>query len=168
MKRAILLGFFWVAVTSASNAQNAAGEFTGKVISVVDGNTLEIKSNDNQTYTVLLAGIDSPELNQEYGDKAKRMLEKLSLEKQVTVHLKGKDRRGQDLAEVLVNGDEDIRIELLKEGMAWTAERNPLPELEEHRVKAQQKGKGLWKQEDPTPPWTFRRQQTMMQAKSSN
>jgi micrococcal nuclease len=35
------------------------------------------------------------------------------------------------------------------------------------RVKAQEKGKGLWKETDPTPPWTYRRQQTMTQFKTS-
>lgn len=167
MKRVILLGIIWVAYTGLSFAQSVQGEFTGKVISVIDGNTLEVLSSDNQTQTILLAGIDSPELNQEYGDKAMKMLEKLSLDKKVMVRFTGKDRKGQNLGEVLIEGKLDIRIELLKEGLAWTAERNPLPELEEYRVKAQQKGKGLWKQEEPTPPWIYRRQQTMMQAKSN-
>jgi len=162
------MGILLMASASLSLAQTAPDELTGKVITVIDGNTLEVMGGDNQTHTVLLIGIDSPELNQEFGDKAKRLLEKLALEKSVTVRFRGKDRKGQSLAEVLVEGKEDIRIELLKEGLAWTAERNPLPELEEYRVKAQQKGKGLWKQDDPTPPWTFRRQQTMLQAKSSN
>jgi micrococcal nuclease len=168
MKREILVGILLMASASLSLAQSTSDELVGKVITVVDGNTLEVIGNDNQTHTIFLMGIDSPELNQEFGDKAKRMLEKLSLEKNVMVRFKGKDRKGNDLAEVLVEGKIDIRIELLKEGMAWTTERNPLPELEEHRIKAQQKGKGLWKQEDPTPPWTFRRQQTMLQAKSSS
>jgi micrococcal nuclease len=56
---------------------------------------------------------------------------------------------------------------LLKEGLAWTAEKNPIPELEEYRIKAKEKERGIWKQENPTPPWIYRRQQSMMQAKSS-
>jgi micrococcal nuclease len=167
MKRAILLGILLIAFIGISLAQNPQGEFIGKVITVIDGNTLEVLSNDNQTLTILLAGIDSPELSQDYGDRAKKMLEKLSLDKQVMVHFTGKDRKGQNLGEVLIDGKLDIRIELLREGLAWTAERNPIPELEEYRVKAQQKSKGLWKQEDPTPPWIYRRQQSMMQAKSN-
>ena len=145
----------------------ANDEITGKVVSVIDGNTLEVVGSDKEKHKITLVGIDSPELLQDFGDKAKRLLEKLTLQKNVTVKFVGKDRWGNYLAEVVVEGKFDPRIELLKEGLAWTAERNPLPELEEFRTKAQQKGKGLWKQDDPIPPWIFRRQQTMLQPKSS-
>jgi endonuclease YncB( thermonuclease family) len=167
MKRLILLGILSVAFIGLSLAQNLQSEFIGKVVTVIDGNTLEVFSNDNQTVLILLAGIDSPELTQDYGDKAKKMLEKLSLNKQAVVRFTGKDRKGQNIGEVLIDGKLDLRVELLREGLAWTAERNPISELEEYRVKAQEKNRGLWKQEDPTPPWIYRRQQTMMQAKSN-
>ena len=166
MKRMVLMAVTWTMCIGTSLAAELE-EITGKVTSVVDGNTLEIVGTDNQTHRIFLVGIDSPELNQEYGDKAKKLLEKLALEKNVTVRVQGKDRWGHTLAEVIIEGKIDPRIELLKEGLAWTAEKNPLPDLEEHRAKAQQKGKGLWTQEDPTPPWIYRRQQSMMQAKSS-
>ncbi|MBL0742303.1 thermonuclease family protein [Chryseolinea lacunae] len=160
------IGSFMIAFLFGSAAL-AGDEVKGKVIAVIDGNTLSIAGDDNQTHQVMLAGIDSPELEQEFGEKAKSFLEKIVLKKEVTVKFTGKDRWGNYLAEVLVNGKEDPRIELLKQGYAWTAEKNPVPDLESYRTSAQQKGKGLWKQENPTPPWTFRRQQTMLQAKSS-
>ena len=140
---------------------------SGKVVSVIDGNTIEVIGDDNETIKISLLGIDCPELGQEYGDKAKKFMEKLILEKNVTVKLQGKDRWGNYLAIVKVNDRIDPRIELLKEGLAWTAEKNPLPELEEHKEKAREKNKGLWKQENPTPPWIYRREQTMLQPKSS-
>jgi endonuclease YncB( thermonuclease family) len=68
---------------------------------------------------------------------------------------------------VLIKGSVDPRVNLLKEGLAWTTERNPDPEFEAHRARAQEKGKGLWKERNPTPPWTYRREQSMMEAKSS-
>ncbi|HEY8936296.1 MAG TPA: thermonuclease family protein [Cyclobacteriaceae bacterium] len=165
MKKLIVLVSVWLGSFCYTLASE---EITGKVISVIDGNTLEILSSANETHKVMLAGIDSPELQQEFGDKAKKFLEKITLEKSVTVKMVGKDRWGNYLAEVVVEGKFDPRVELLKEGLAWTAERNPLPELEEYRTKAQEKGKGLWKQNDPTPPWIYRRQQTMLQPKSSS
>jgi micrococcal nuclease len=139
---------------------------TARVISVIDGNTLEIRGEDNETRKVILAGIDSPELTQEFGEKAKKLLEKLALEKDVTVQITGKDRTGTSIGIVIIE-DKDPRLELLKEGLAWTSEKNPLPDLETVRLKAQEKGKGLWKQDNPTPPWTYRREQTMLQPKSS-
>lgn len=132
-----------------------------------NGNTLEVLGADQETYTIVLAGIDSPELTQAYGEKARLYLEKMLLNKDVTIHFQGKDRKGNDLAVVLLKGKSDPRIALLKEGLAWTAEKDPLPELEVHRTSAQEKGKGLWKEENPTPPWTHRRRQSMTQPKSS-
>jgi endonuclease YncB( thermonuclease family) len=144
----------------------ASDQITARVVSVIDGNTLEIVGSDNEKRKILLADIDSPELTQEYGEKARKFLEKMMLEKTVTVEITGQDRKGTPLAIVKIE-NKDPRYELLKEGLAWTAERNPLPDLEEIRAKAQEKGKGLWKQGNPTPPWTYRREQTMLTPKSS-
>ncbi len=146
---------------------SANDEILGRVINVIDGNTLEVLSDNNETTKVSLIGIDCPELGQEYGDKAKKFMEKMILEKNVTVKLQGKDRWGNYLAVVTFKESTDPRVELLKEGLAWTSEKNPIPELEEHKEKAREKSKGLWKEESPTPPWIYRRQQTMLQSKSS-
>lgn len=158
--------FFLVCLmtTGFASAQN---ELAGKVISVIDGNTIEVLAENNETYKMVLSGIDSPELTQEYGDKAKKFLERLADQKDVVFHLQGKDRWGNYVGVVLIKGETDPRIELLKEGLAWTAEKNPLPELENYRTTAAEKGKGLWKQDNPVPPWIYRRQQSMMQPKSS-
>jgi micrococcal nuclease len=164
MNRIFLLISFCLLVILETQASS---EITGKVTNILDGNTLEIISTGNETYKISLLGVDSPELTQEYGEKAKKFLEKLAHQKEVVVQLQGKDRWGNHLGIVLLKGSIDLRIELLQEGLAWTSEKNPLPELEEHRTKAQVKGKGLWKQNNPTPPWIYRREQSMLQAKSS-
>jgi micrococcal nuclease len=59
----------------------------------------------------------------------------------------------------------DPRIKLLSEGLAWTSEKNIEPEFELLRLKAKAHRKGLWKEKDPTQPWIFRRQQTMLTPK---
>jgi micrococcal nuclease len=139
---------------------------SGKVVTVIDGNTLEVFTSEKETYKILLFGVDSPELGQEFGDKAKRYLEKLILDKNVTIEIQGKDRLGNRLGIILIEG-EDPRMQLLEEGLAWTSERQPIQEFETIKEKAREKGKGLWKEQEPTPPWIFRRQQTMTQLKSS-
>ena len=139
----------------------------GKVVSVIDGNTLEVIGEDNEIYKILLHGIDCPELEQEYGEKAKKALEKLVLEKKVLVKLQGRDRLGNRLGVIMIEGEEDPRFELLKEGLAWTSEKNTIEELETIKEKAREKNRGLWREDSPTPPWIFRRQQSMMQPKSS-
>jgi micrococcal nuclease len=161
----------WVAcllvLSSITTTAVANYEVEARVIEVVDGNTLKVLGTDNETYTIMLLGVDCPELQQEFGEEARVFLKKRVLKKNVKVDFQGKDRWGNRLAVVRLKGEVDIRIELLKAGMAWTAERNAIPELENIRVAAQERGKGLWKSNEPTPPWIFRRQQTLLQPKGS-
>jgi micrococcal nuclease len=149
------------------SALAATEEVEAKVLAVVDGNTLQVKSADGEVYTIMLHGVDCPELEQEFGIEARVFLEKLVLKKNVKVVFEGKDRWGNRLAVVWLKGVVDLRVELLKAGLAWTAERNPLAELENVRKESQERGKGIWASDQPTPPWIFRRQQTLLQAKSS-
>jgi len=144
----------------------AEAELNGKVTAVIDGNTIEMIADDNESYKIMLYGIDSPELGQEFGDKAHKFLQKMILDKKVYVKIQGKDRWGTRLGIILIDGKIDPRFELLQAGLAWTAERNPIEELEIVKEKAREKGKGLWKEQDPTPPWIYRRQQTMIEPKS--
>lgn len=145
----------------------AGNVLNGKVTSVIDGNTIEMLADDNESYKIMLYGVDSPELGQDYGEKAKKFLEKMILDKSVNVNIQGKDRWGNRLGIILIEGTVDPRLALLEAGLAWTAERDPIQELEGIKEKAREKGKGLWKDQDPTPPWIYRRQQTMTQLKSS-
>jgi len=149
------------------SAEVLADDFNGKVIEVIDGNTFKILDSDDQTYTVVLMGIDCPEPGQEYSEEALKCLEKIVLGKKITVTSRGKDRLGNTLGEVIIDGKKDPRVDLLTEGLAWTAEKHPSADLELLRVSASAKGKGLWKQNNPTPPWVYRREQSMLQPKSS-
>ncbi len=150
-----------------SNYGFSEGELTGKVTVVFDGNTFEMTAEDNDSYKIKLYGIDCPQIGQEFGEKAKKFLEKKILDKVVRVKIQGKDRWGTRLGIPIIEGLNDLRIELLEAGLAWTAERDPIQKLEAIREKAEEKGKGLWREQNPTPPWIYRRQQTMTQFKSS-
>jgi len=147
MRKAAILALAFV-----SSIVFAENEITGKVVSVIDGNTVELVTDQSESYKITLFGIDSPELGQDYGDKAQKFLQQLALDKIVNVRIQGKDRWGNRLGIVLIEGKVDPRLELLQEGLAWTAERNPIQELESIKEKAREKGKGLWKEKDPTPP----------------
>jgi micrococcal nuclease len=163
--------FYWCAITCVfiSTIARANDEVNGKVTAVLDGNTIQISCfcEENEVRRVTLYGIDSPELGQEFGDEARRFLEKMILQKDVKVQFKGKDRFGNYQAVVKINGKTDPRIELLRNGFAWTSEKNPSEALEQYRLEAQQKKRGLWTQENPVAPWTYRRQQSMSKPKSS-
>jgi endonuclease YncB( thermonuclease family) len=147
------------------SSRSVASVITGKVTAVLDGNTILVEESKSLSIRIKLVGIDSPELGQEFGNEAKKYLERIALAKDVVAELKGKDRHGNHLAVVRINGKLDAGIELLKAGLAWTSEKNPDGGLEGYRTWAQRKEKGLWKQTNPVPPWTYRRQQSMAEAK---
>jgi endonuclease YncB( thermonuclease family) len=138
----------------------------GKVTSVIDGNTIEVTTGFSETYRIVLLGIDCPELGQEFGEEAKQHLEKMILTKEIVLELKGKDRWGNYLAIVFAS-DVDLRVDLLTRGLAWAAEKNAVPALKDLESRARSRNLGLWQQEEPTPPWVYRRQQTMLIAKGS-
>ncbi|HEY8512021.1 MAG TPA: thermonuclease family protein [Cyclobacteriaceae bacterium] len=155
-----LAGVLFFAPSWAGNVK-----IMGTVTTVVDGNTIEINTSEGPM-KVYLYGIDCPELGQAYGDKAKARLEKLLLNRQVTVDLIERDRNGNYYALVVTDVGEDPRIDLLREGLAWTIENGSVQELEPYRSFAQQKRRGLWQESKPKPPWVYRREQSMLEAKS--
>ena len=63
----------------------------GKVVKVVDGDTLHVYSNKG-TYKIRLSGIDAPERGQAYGKRAKEHLQFLVAGKQVIAIVESKDR----------------------------------------------------------------------------
>lgn len=145
----------------------AENQIHGKVSEVIDGNTLVLKTGDNETYTILLHGIDSPEPGQQYADQSTQLLKKLLLDRMITVSITGRDPKGYRYVDIELQGNPDPRHELLRAGLAWPAERHNDPELESLKEEAREKNMGLWQEENPIPPWTYRREQTRQEAKGS-
>jgi micrococcal nuclease len=158
---------FTITVLSLCSSLLLANEIlSGKVTSVVDGNTIEVITTSNESYRIVLQGIDCPELGQEFGDAAKLHLENMILLKEIVVEMKGKDRWGNYVAIVFVN-DIDLRVDLLTRGLAWVAEKGAVIALKDIESRARTRNIGLWEQESPMPPWVYRRQQSMLVVKGS-
>jgi micrococcal nuclease len=138
----------------------------GTVIGVIDGNTLLVETPDD-TYRVLLHGIDSPEPGQRFAEQSTNRLKELALNKKVTIHLQGRDRQGHRIGKITLDTTQDPHHEMVRSGLAWPAEKHSDPLLEALKEDARQKNIGIWSDENPVPPWTYRRQQTMLEAKSS-
>ena len=142
-------------------------EWSARVVRVIDGNTIEILTSDNETYSVSLKDIDCPEIEQQFGLEAKKLTEKILLKKKVTVIVRGKDRWGIRLVSIILGNGKDINAELLKKGYAWHNSRlSSNKSLKSLEANAKENKIGLWESDNPTPPWVFRRQQTMNVAKS--
>ena len=74
-----------------------AADFSGPVISVVDGDTIEVL-HKTRAERVRLHGIDCPEKGQAYGNRTKQAASALVFGKEVTLQTYGKDKYGRTLA----------------------------------------------------------------------
>lgn len=92
----------WVVFVSALFCGSAlAGEFSGPVVSVFDGDTIDVLHN-GQSERIILNGIDAPEKGQPYGKRAKRFLADLVAGKTVTIQSHNLDRQKRTVGDVLL------------------------------------------------------------------
>lgn len=145
--------FFVALLLSGALSVAQAEEFTGEVIAVLDGDTLQIL-RDGQPVKIRLAGIDAPESAQENGAAARQSLAELVLHKQVQVHTLAVDDYGRLVAEIKANGL-NINQEQVRRGMAWSTSHsnNGVTVLEQQARAAK---RGLWVQADPVSPRQWR------------
>lgn len=132
-------------------------ETVGKVVDVVDGDTIRV-AHDGKVDTVHLLHIDAPELAQPYGLKAKQYCQELCLAEQVRVVWEERDEDGALLGMVHEQDGFNVNFEMVKAGLAWDARAQTndrtLAELETEARKAK---RGLWADSRPVPPWEFRK-----------
>ena len=129
----------------------------GKVVKIADGDTLTLLTSSNEQVKVRLAGIDTPERKQPFGNKAKQALSSLAFQKQALIEAETKDRYGRTVGVVFVDGL-NVNHELVKQGIAWVYRKYTSDKrLYALESEAKQSKRGLWLQENPIPPWEWRR-----------
>ena len=129
----------------------------GKVVKIADGDTLTLLTSSNEQVKIRLAGIDTPEKKQPFGNKAKQALANLAFQKQALIEVEVKDRYGRTVGVVFVDGL-NVNAELVKQGMAWVYRKYTDDErLYVLESEAKQAKRGLWLDKNPIPPWEWRR-----------
>ena len=131
--------------------------FTGTVVEVTDGDTLDVDKGDD-VVTVRLYGIDAPEGEQPYGAEATRLASRLALGKRVTVEVRDTDRYGRTVGMVILGDGTVLNQALVAAGLAWwyeyyAPENRTLQRLEE---RARRQDRGLWAASEPIAPWDWR------------
>jgi endonuclease YncB( thermonuclease family) len=147
-----LLGVFVPSVRAAS--------LFGKVIEVNSGDVITI-SNLNRPVRVRLLGVDAPEMDQTFGDVAKKHLSDLVYDKSVLVEYSGISADSSLNGRVLLN-NADIGAQMIRDGAAWF-DVNNLSRLsvsdrqiyQQSELAARSERRGLWQAEKPTAPWEF-------------
>jgi len=132
--------------------------YTGKVIKVVDGDTIHLLF-EGKPLKVRLSEIDTPERAQPWYQRAREALAGKVAGEVVSVQEVDWDRYGRLVGKVWLDG-RDVNRELVAEGHAWVC-RTYLrdPTLLDDEDSARAAGRGLWALPDAerTPPWEWRR-----------
>jgi micrococcal nuclease len=161
--RRLLLFLLLCVVLPAAHAE----KFTGRVIVVIDGDTvlvlryghpLKIRLADIDAPEIAHAGTGGPQKSQPYGLASTDALKRLVLHKLVEVDTLAIGKYGRTIA-LLKDGTLNVNEEMVRQGMAWEyshfhSDRRYIALQQE----AQQAKRGLWQQANPVPPWVWRSQ----------
>lgn len=144
----------------------------GRVVKIADGDTITILDGNNVQHRIRLAGIDSPERNQPFGNRSRQNIATLVFEKTVRIEAGKKDRYGRWVGKVLFEPEGcnecdnliDANLEQIRAGLAWwyqdyaheqTVEDQSLYELAEKEARLAEMG--LWAEHAPVAPWDWRK-----------
>lgn len=151
-----------------------ANQLTGKVVGVLDGDTLDVLSPANVSYRVRLTGIDAPEKSQPFGQSAKQLLSELAFARPVTVTWQKNDRYGRVVGKAEVAG-KDLGLTMIANGLAWHYKQYQAEQVAKDRalyndseIQARSTRKGLWSEPDPTPPWDYRKGSALSKTQASS
>jgi micrococcal nuclease len=135
----------------------ALTNFTGLVVEVLDGDTIEALQR-GKAVRIRLNGIDCPEKGQPYGKAAKQFTSEMTLGKPVTVAVKHLVQAGLLVADVILPDGSVLNQELVKAGSAWRSRKyGKSPVLAALEQAARKAKRGLWANPDPVPPWCYRK-----------
>ena len=141
-----------------------AATLAGRVVGVSDGDTVTVLTAENRQFKIRLSGIDAPEKKQPFGAHAKETLSRQLFGQAVTVEWTKTDRYGRIVGKIEVDGF-DANLEQIREGSAWvyTQYLREIP-VEDRKLyldaerQAKSARRGLWHDNDPEPPWQWRRE----------
>ncbi|MCP5179864.1 MAG: thermonuclease family protein [Pseudomonadales bacterium] len=129
----------------------------GDVVSVLDGDTIDVMTAQLTEIRIRLAEVDAPEHDQPFAREARSRLAALVAGRRVRVVVQTTDKHDRLVGRVYQNTI-DVCAELVKAGSAW-AYRQYLRDATLLSLEAEAKaiGRGLWASADPVPPWEWRR-----------
>ncbi|WP_304335057.1 thermonuclease family protein [Conchiformibius steedae] len=129
----------------------------GRVVNVVDGDTLDVRLGWFGKERVRMQYIDAPESQQDYGTQATRFVKRHAKGRTVLlVCAPNKDRYGRMLAEVFCpHLRRSLNLTMVEHGLAWAYNGTKIYTVAEQA--ARRKKTGLWRGRKPTNPAQFRR-----------
>lgn len=144
-RRSAFLAALLLPLLAACVAAADGGLLHGRVLRVVDGDTLDVRLSGGRI-RVRLQGVDAPEHDQPGGREATQFLRRHLNDRDVLLEPVTQDRYDRLVAVVRL-GNLDLNRELVREGHAWAYRRYLRPEERELcrlEHQARQSGRGLW------------------------
>ena len=139
-----------------------AEDYVGRIVGVMDGDTVDLLTDSKELIRVRLSGIDAPEKKQPFGNVAKQALSDLTFDRRVVIKGYKRDRWGRLIGKVTASGV-DANLQMVKRGLAWHYKKyqkeQPLEDRQiyaEAELAAKAKRLGLWSENEPVSPWDFR------------
>ena len=140
----------------------AGAVYEGRVVKVIDGDTIETLDSAKHTERVRISGIDAPERKQAFGTQAKQRLTDLVGGQAVTVYWDKRDRYGRVVGKVVVEG-RDVGLAMVREGYAWwyrkyADEQSAVDQVLYGTAERTARGgnRGLWREPEPLARWVYR------------
>ena len=160
---AALLSILISGTTSCSSRVPVQSE----VIRVTDGDTVVIAfAEGKKNITCRLYGIDSPETpkqdrkGQPYSKAASKELRELIHGQRVDVITTGEKTHGREVCIIKKDGM-DINLEMIRRGYAWAYRKHLKRPYASTYIEAENKARdqklGIWQQDNPLPPWEFKK-----------
>lgn len=148
----------------------AAQAFDGRVVGVIDGDTLQVVDASRRQHTIRLAGVAAPLRTQAFGQTSRSSLSALVFNREVSIVGDHQARDGHSVARVLAADPNcnvpacpkfhDVGLMQIGAGMAWwypaDADRLSPAERENYTAaefNAKLQRLGLWAGKNPRPPW---------------
>ena len=152
------LFIFTAIILSVFSCKFFQTDFSAKVVSIKDGDSIEVIDSNKNTFIVRLAHIDCPEYGQPFSKAAKNFTSDFCFNKAVILEQTDTDRYGRLVCEIFVEG-ESLNLALVKNGLAWHHTRySDDIDFETAEEYARENKLGIWTQTDPIPPWEWRKE----------
>ena len=130
----------------------------GKVISVADGDTIAVL-HDGKEEKIRLHGIDCPEGDQAFGDKAKAITTSMVNGRAVNVVSVTTDKYGRTVGLITVDG-QSLNESIIRNGYAWVftkyCKESFCQQWQKIEEAARMQRKGMWADPQIIPPWEWR------------
>lgn len=129
-----------------------------KVVGITDGDTIKVLI-DGQQVKIRLYGIDAPESGQAFGVQAQTALKQITSGRKINLKTIDTDRYGRSVSLVYADGANINEIMVLA-GYAWVypqyCKQSFCNAWRQKENSARNSHSGLWRDNQPTPPWEWR------------